>query len=92
VFVCKLSAHLDAYNLPHVISEDATRVVPYIDYDGSNDSIVGFVLPLGDNSLPEHGYYDAASFERIEEMLSTAKKSTFMNGSSKNGTLCILTF
>ena len=74
----KLSAHLDAYNAPHVISisEDATRVVSRIDYDGNSDSIVGFVLPLGDDSLPEHGCFDATSFERIEEVFSTAKKST----------------
>lgn len=74
----KLLAHLDAYNAPRIISvsEDATRVVSRIDYDGKSDSIVGFVLPLGASSLPEHGYFDATSFERIEQMFSTSKKST----------------
>jgi len=74
----KLLAHLDAYSAPHIISvsEDATRVVSRIDYDGKSDCIVGFVLPLGENSLPEHGYFDATSFERIEQMFLTSKKST----------------
>jgi len=38
----KLSAHLDAYNAPRVISisEDATRVVSRIYYDGNSESVV----------------------------------------------------
>ena len=74
----KLLTHLDAYNAPHVISisEDATRVVSRIDYDGNSDSIVGFVLPLNEKSLPEHDYFKATSFERIEQMFTMSRKST----------------
>ena len=74
----KLLAHLDAYNAPRVISisGDATGVVSRIDYDGNSDSIVGFVLPLNEKSLPEHDYFKATSFERIEQMFTMSRKST----------------
>lgn len=73
----KLSAHLDAYNAPRIISisEDATRVVSHVEYDGNSDCIVGFVLPLDENSLPKQDFFCATSFKEIEQMFSISKKA-----------------
>ena len=74
----KLSAHLDVYNAPRVISisEDATRVISRVEYDGNSDSIIGFVLPLNENALPKKDSFHATSFEEIEQMFSTSKKAS----------------
>ena len=50
----KLSAHLDAYKSPRIISisEDATCIICRIEYDANGDKLVGFVLPVDDNFLP----------------------------------------
>lgn len=49
----ELSTHLDAFNAPRIvcISEDATRVVSRVEYDGESDKMVGFVLPVDDKFL-----------------------------------------
>ena len=59
----KLAAHLDAYNAPRMISisEDATRVVSRVEYDGNSDSIVGFVLPISEDSLPKQNLFSATT-------------------------------
>ena len=74
----KLAAHLDAYQAPRVISisEDATRVVSRVEYDGSSDRIVGFVLPLSNDSLPQQNRFTATTFEDVDEMFKRSKKAT----------------
>jgi len=80
----KLAAHLDAYRAPPriiSISEDATRVVSRVEYDGSNDRIVGFVLPLSNDSLPQQNMFTATTFGEVDEMLNDQRKllvHTFM--------------
>ena len=74
----KLAAHLDAYNAPRMISisEDATRVVSRVEYDGNSDSIVGFVLPISEDSLPKQNLFSATTLEEIEQIFASSKKAT----------------
>ena len=75
----KLSAHLDAYKSPRIISisEDATRIICRIEYDANSDKLVGFVLPVDDNFLPITESFYAASFEEIEQMFINQHKATY---------------
>ena len=59
----KLAAHLDTYKAPR-ISEDVTRVVSRVEYDGSND----FVLPLSNDSLPQQNMFTAITLGEVDEM------------------------
>ena len=72
----KLVAHLEAYNAERIvsISEDATRVIKRVEYDGTSDKIVGFVLPLDDDGLPKKDYFGATSLDDIEKCFLTQKK------------------
>ena len=65
----KLLAHLEGYNAEKIvsISEDTTRVISRVEYD-SNNKIVGFVLPLDCNSLPDKTSFYATSFADIENI------------------------
>jgi hypothetical protein len=49
-----LVAHLQKYNAPSVvaIAEDATRIISRVEYDGTTNHCVGFVLPTNENGLP----------------------------------------
>ena len=72
----KLLAHLEGYNAEKIvsISEDATRIISRVEYDSSSNKIVGFVLPLDSNSLPEQTSFYATSFVDIEQMFLNSKK------------------
>ena len=74
----KLLAHLEGYNAEKIvsISEDATRVISHVEYDSSNNKIVGFVLPLDCNSLPIKTSFYATSFAETENMFLNSKKAS----------------
>ena len=71
----KLAAHLDAYQATRIISisEDATRVVSRVEHDGSSDRIVGFVLPLSNDSLPQQNTLLPA---HLKALMDVSKKVT----------------
>ena len=73
------SAYLDMHNAPRIvsISEDATRVITRVEYDSYSNKIVGFVLPLDDNSLPKINSFVATSFEVIETMFGSSNKASY---------------
>ena len=68
----RLSAHLDAYKSPQVISfaEDATRISCRIEYDANSDRLVDFVLPVDDNFvlITDSFYVTSLIFEEIEQI------------------------
>ena len=70
----ELVAHLKEYNAPPLISigEDATRVIARVDYDLETDKLVGFVLPLQEDSLPITNSFPASSLKAIEDYFHTA--------------------
>ena len=66
----KLLTHLEGYNAEKVIliSEDAARVISCVEYESSNNKIVGFVLTLDCNFLPIKTSFYPTSFADIENV------------------------
>jgi len=74
----QLVAHLEAYSASRMvsISEDATRVISRVEYDQVKDKLVGFVLPLDEDSLPLSESFQASTLSAIEEMFEKCKKAS----------------
>ena len=52
--------------------------ISYVEYDSrisSSNKIVGFVLQLDSNCLPEQASFYVTSFDSIEQMFLTSKKA-----------------
>ena len=77
----RLSAHLDAYKSPQIISiaEDATRITCRIEYDANSDKLVDFVLPVDDNFvlITDSFFVTSLIFEEIEQMFINQHKATY---------------
>lgn len=64
----ELLEYLNKHKLPKLValSEDATRITARIQYCSRTNEIVGFPLPLDENSMPIPGYYKARTAAEIE--------------------------
>lgn len=76
-----LCDYLTKFNLPKVVwlSEDATGILPKIQYDAATSQLIGQVLPVDKHTgIPISNTYMARSFEEIKEHVNnaSAKKST----------------
>ena len=71
----ELLSYLQAHDCSFLISigEDATRLVGRVDYDPETDRLVGFVLPLDQDSLPIIDSFVAVSFEAMENYFMTER-------------------
>lgn len=65
----ELLQYLNHLKLPKIValSEDATRFINRIQYDSRTNQLVGFVLPLGEDSMPIAGFNKARSAAEIEK-------------------------
>lgn len=57
------------------IAEDATRILSNIQYDPTNNQIVGFVSPLGKNGEPIKLIFPATSAELIVKYFDNYEKA-----------------
>ena len=64
--------HLNKHKCAKIVSvgEDATWLISRVDYDSSNDQLVGFVLPVDSSGLPKFDSFVASSFDAIEKHFS----------------------
>lgn len=72
---------MEKFNLPKVVwlSEDATGILPKIEYDSASSQLIGQVLPLDKKTgNPIPNTYMARSYEEIKEHATNASatKST----------------
>lgn len=79
----ELRTYLESFNLPLAVwlSEDASGIVPKVDYDGTTNLIVGKVLPIDEGTgFPIERSYKARSAEEIENHVNdeSINKSTLM--------------
>lgn len=83
----ELLQYLNHLKLPKIValSEDATRVINRIQYDSRTNQLVGFVLPLGENSMPIADFNRARSAAEMErcfyncETGKEKKRASFVN-------------
>lgn len=76
-----LCDYLTKFNLPKVVwlSEDATGILPKIQYDSATSQLIGQVLPVDKHTgIPISNTYMARSFEEIKKHVTnaSANKST----------------
>jgi len=66
----ELTEDIEKHGAPSFISisEDATRIVGWIEYDSATNRCVGFVLPLDGNGLPKVNSCTADSFSAMENL------------------------
>lgn len=77
----ELNSYLEKFKLPKVVwlSEDATGILPKIEYDSASSQLVGQVLPVDqETGNPVSKTYMARSYEEINEHVTNASatKST----------------
>lgn len=70
-----LHKYLTKINSPLCVwlSEDASGIVPKIEYDPSTNQLIGFVQPMDDNGMPVAFTFLARTAEEIEGHLSDDK-------------------
>lgn len=75
-----LSDFLTKHNLVRCLwmSEDATGITARIQYDQTTNQIVGFVLPLNENGLPNIQIYPATNAGLIKEYFENKTASTLL--------------
>lgn len=78
--VDSLVKFLNDRNLPLIIclSEDATGISGRIQYDKQSDQLIGFVLPMDQNSMPISSSFKATSAKEIESSFENGKVSTLL--------------
>lgn len=57
------------------LSEDGSGIVPKIVYDSHNNELIGLVLPINQNGMPESHSFQADSTEKMKELMSLAKSN-----------------
>lgn len=64
-----LKKHLTNYNttLEVWMSEDGSGVINKVEYDPSNNSLVGLIIPRDENSMPYKMYFQATTAKKIED-------------------------
>lgn len=77
----ELNNYLEKFSLPKTVwlSEDATGILPKIEYDSASSQLIGQVLPLDkDTGNPISNTYTARSYEDIKKHVenASATKST----------------
>lgn len=79
----ELAVFLSDHNVPPFvcISEDATRIIGKVQYDSKSNQLVGFVLPLNDQTgLPIPFAYSAGNANQIiEHFSSNNNTSSYLN-------------
>jgi hypothetical protein len=63
LYAKELAIFLEKKSFPKIvcISEDATKIVPSVEYDASQNIMLGFVAPFDENGLVSHNNYEAKS-------------------------------
>lgn len=74
-----LCSYLEKFQLPKMVwlSEDATGILPKIEYDSLSSQIIGQVLPVDEKTgNPISNTYMATSYGEIKKHISNASVST----------------
>lgn len=104
IFRCnELQLFLEQRKLPKVVSlsEDATRIVGRVQYDGKINQVIGFVQPINrKNGMPVPFSFPARDVDEIMQYFDgTLNESTFLNvimaqpiGSKESHAFCLMLF
>jgi hypothetical protein len=76
----ELRKFLDARKLSRYIwlSEDATRIVPKIEFDSTNNELVGLELPLNEDGMPIVSFFKARTAQQMKNFVDSFQTTSYL--------------
>ena len=81
IYSKQLKEFLVAHNLPLevLIVEDGTKITEFVEYDLSQNTLIGLVAPLEKlTGMPKPGFFKANTAEQINSAITGAEKASYI--------------